>query len=362
MRTLILYIAAGAVAILGLSKAQWETWFPQNFARWNTFALRESGLGRMASRAMTKDADRSWHHGLTASSRAEASNPLSRWIDQGVFSLGFQGRLAYKPPSKFPIRSSEVVEVLAKTEQGLSTAFTLDPGNYEAYDAYVMFLTTRMRETEFGSMDGKKEEGDDASSVKGADKKDAGGDDDDDFAAVQRFRKWEDQEQRRRNLRAVAVTDYAISRFAPNETDPERHLGLAMVYYNRFALLAPDVPSRKSSFVARRLFETQALQTAEKMKKCLQNAQSRQQGMIASGDWQNRSAARLSDYQQDEQMVEKFIGVLYQSVINSRKLDGTNPAPQIAWRVVVPSSGGTNKTPPFGTYLVPAKPGKVSIA
>jgi hypothetical protein len=252
--------------------------------------------------------------------------------------------------------------VLAKTEKDLSTAFTLDPGNYEAYDAYVMFLTTRIRETEFGSMDGKKEEGDDASSVKGDDKKDAGGDDDDDFAAVQRFRKWEDQEQRRRNLRAVAVTDYAISRFAPSETDPERHLGLAMVYYNRFALLAPDVPSRKSSFIARRLFETQALQTAEKMKKCLQNAQSRQQGMIASGVWQNRSEARLSDYQQDEQMVEKYISVLYQSVINNRKLDGTNPASQMAWRAAVPSSGGTNEPPPFGTYLVPTKPGKVLVA
>jgi hypothetical protein len=135
-----------------------------------------------------------------------------------------------------------------------------------------------------------------------------------------------------------------------------------MVYYNRFALLAPDVPSRKSSFIARRLFETQALQTAEKMKKCLQNAQSRRQGMIASGVWQNRSEARLSDYQQDEQMVEKFIGVLYQSVINSRKLDGANPAPQMAWKAPVPSTGGDNKPPPFGTYLVPTKPSKVSFA
>src|SRR6516225_88161 len=321
MKALVFCVAAVGIAAFGFSGAKWETWFPDDSARWNTFALRESGLGRMASRAMTKDADRSWHHGLTAPSRAEASNPLSRWIDQGVFSLGFQGRLVYRPPSKFPIRPSEVVEVLAKTEQGLSTAFTLDPGNYEAYDAYVMFLTTQIRETEFGSMDGKKEEGNDASSVKADDKKDAGGDDDDDLAAVQRFRKWEDEEQRRRNLRAVAVTDYAISRFAPNETDPERHLGLAMVYYNRFALLAPDVLSRKTSFIARRLFETQALQAAEKMKECLKSARSRQQGMIASGVWQNRSEARLNDYQQDEQMVGKYIEVLYQSMISNRRLD-----------------------------------------
>src|ERR1700745_3319684 len=130
MRTLLLSIAAGAAAFFGLSKAGWETWVRQDSARWNVFALRESGLGRMASRAMTKDADRSWHHGLTAPSQSEATNPLSRWIDQGGFSLGFQGRLVYRPPSKFPIRPSEVVEVLAKTEQGLSTAFTLDPGNY----------------------------------------------------------------------------------------------------------------------------------------------------------------------------------------------------------------------------------------
>jgi hypothetical protein len=362
MKTLILAIAAGAGAAIGFHEAKWETWFPQESTRWNMFALRESGLGRMASRAMTKDADVSWHHGLTMPKQARTSNALSRWIDQGVVSLGFQGRLVYMPPSKYPIRPSEVVEVLAKTEKDLSTAFKLDPGNYEAYDAYVMFLTTQIRETEFGSMDGQKQEGNDASKAPEGDKADSGSDDDDDFAAVQRFRKWEEEEQRRRNLRAVAITDYAISRFAPKETDPERHLGLAMVYYNRFAFLAPDVASRKSSFMARRLFETQALQTAEKMKECLLSAQSRQQDMIASGVWQNRSEARLSDFQQDEQMVEKFIIVLYQSVISNRKLDGTNSALQMAWRAAVPSSGGTNMAPPLGTYLVPTKPGKVRIA
>jgi hypothetical protein len=361
MRTLILCLAAGAVAALGFHGMKWESWFPQETARWSMFALRESGLGRMASRAMTKDADVSWHHGLTAPKQVQTSNALSRWIDQGVVSLGFQGRLIYRPPSKFPVRPSEVREVLAKTEKDLSTAFKLDPGNYEAYDAYVLFLTTQIRETEFGSMDGQKED-DDASSVKGDDKKDAAADDDDDLAAVQRFPKWEEEEQRRRNLRAVAITDYAISRFAPKETDPERHLGLAMVYYNRFALLAPDVPSRKSSFIARRLFETQALQTAEKMEKCLQNAQSRQQSMIVSGVWQDRSEARLSDYQQAEQMVEKYISVLYESVINNRKLDGANPAPQMASSAPVPRSGGINKPPPFGTYLVPTKPSKAFIA
>ena len=362
MKTLIFCLTAGAAAALGFHGTKWESWFPQETARWNMFALRESGLGRMASRAMTKDADVSWHHGLIAPRRVQTSNALSRWIDQGVVSLGFQGRLAYRPPSKFPIRPSEVREVLAKTEKDLSTAFMLDPGNFEAYGAYVLFLTTQIRETEFGSMDRQKEEGHDASSVKADDKKDPGGDDDDDLATVQRFRKWEEDEQRRRNLRAVAVTDYAIARFASKEADPERHLGLAMVYYNRFALLAPDVPSRKSSFIARRLFETQALQTAEKMQKCLQNAQTRQQSMIASGVWQNRSDARLSDYQQAVRMVEKYVSVLYQSVISNRKLDGANPAPQMVWRAPVPVSGGINRPPPFGTYLVPAKPGKAYIA
>ena len=78
--------------------------------------------------------------------------------------------------------------------------------------------------------------------------------------------------------------------------------------------------------------------------------------------WQNRSEARLSDYQQAEQLVKKFIEVLYQSVINNRKLDGTNPAAQMVWKASVPPTGGVNKPPPFGTYLVPTKPGKVSIA
>jgi hypothetical protein len=43
--------------------------------------------------------------------------------------------------------------------------------------------------------------------------------------------------------------------------------------------------------------------------------------MIASGVWRNRSEARLNDYQQDEQMVGKYIDVLYQSVISNRGLD-----------------------------------------
>jgi hypothetical protein len=322
MKTLFLLFAAGAAATFSLSHAKWETWFPAGSVRWNAFALRESGLGRMLSRAMTKDADHVWHHGLTVPKSGEAGNPLSRWIDQGVVSLGFQGRLEYRPVAKYPIRPSEVREVLANTERDLSTAFTLDPGNYEAYDAYLLFLTTQLRETEFGSMDGQKEGADDASAPKEGDSSE--GDADDDLAAVQRFRQWEREEQRQRNLRAIEVTDYAISRFAPRETDPERHLGLAMVFYNRFMLLAPDVPSRRTSFLARRLFETQALQTAEKMKKCLKSAQSLQRGMIASGVWRNRSDARQYDYQQAERMVEKYIDLLYQSVINNRGLDGVN--------------------------------------
>jgi hypothetical protein len=343
MKTLVLCIAAVVTAAICYHGAKWETWFPQESARWNMFALRESGLGRMASRAMTKDANSSWHHGLIEPKQVQGSNPLSHWIDQGVLSLGFQGRLIYKPTSKFPIRPFEVREALAKTEKDLSTAFTFDPGNYEAYDAYVMFLTMQIRETEFGSMDSQKQE-DDNTSEEEVDKAGSSSDDDDDFAAVQRFRKWAEEEQRRRNSRAVSVTDYAISHFAPKETDPERHLGLAMVYYNRFALLAPDIPSRKSSFMARRLFETQALQTAEKMKECLLFAQSCQQDMIASGVWQNRSQARLDDYQQVEQMVGRYIRALYETAISNLRLDGA----KLWWPLLAPgvqslASVGANK-------------------
>jgi hypothetical protein len=326
MKNLILCLAAGAVATLGFRGAKWETW--QESAGWNTFALRESGLGRMASRAMTKDADTSWHHGLIAPKQVQTSNAVSRWIDQGVVSLGFQGRLAYRPPSKFPIRPFEIREVLAKTEKDLSTAFTLDPGNYEAYEAYVMFLTTQIRETEFGSMDERKEESDAAPKTEGGDQADSQSDDDDVLATVQRFRRWEQEEQHRRNLRAIAITDYAISRFASEETDPERHLGQAMTHYDRFALLAPGAASRKSSFFARRLFETQALQTVEKMKECLRSAKALQQGMVASGVWQNRSEGRLSDYQQDEQMVERYIQAVYESLVSNRGLDDVIPVKQ----------------------------------
>jgi len=34
----------------------------------------------------------------------------------------------------------------------------------------------------------------------------------------------------------------------------------------------------------------------------------------------------------------------------------------MVWRAPVPVSGGINRPPPFGTYLVPAKPGKAYIA
>src|ERR1700741_51388 len=112
MKTLIWGIPAGAAATNCFRETKWESWYPQESARWNMFALRESGLGRMASRAMTKDADVSWHHGLTAPKQVQTSNALSRWIDQGVVSLGFQGRLAYMPPSKYPIRPFEAREVL----------------------------------------------------------------------------------------------------------------------------------------------------------------------------------------------------------------------------------------------------------
>jgi hypothetical protein len=150
MKTLALLIVASVTAVFSLSRAEWEKWFPDGSVRWNAFALCESGLGRMLSRAMTKDADRVWHHGMSAPKPVENQNALSRWIDQGVVSLGFQGRLLYHPAAKYPIRPSEVHEVLAKTERDLSTAFTLDLENYEAYDAYVLFLTTHIRETEFG--------------------------------------------------------------------------------------------------------------------------------------------------------------------------------------------------------------------
>ena len=49
MKALVLCIAAVGTAAFGFSGAKWETWFPQDSARWNILALRESGLGRMAS-------------------------------------------------------------------------------------------------------------------------------------------------------------------------------------------------------------------------------------------------------------------------------------------------------------------------
>src|SRR6202043_2311620 len=68
------------------------------------------------------------------------------------------------------------------------------------------------------------------------------------------FQRWAEKELQRRHQRAIEITDEAILKFRPNTMDPERFLTAAVMWYNRFMLLAPDVAERQKSAEARRNF------------------------------------------------------------------------------------------------------------
>ncbi len=83
-----------------------------------------------------------------------STNPFSHWLDAGNSSLGFQGRLHYRPIEQYPLRPYEVKQALEQVEKNLRLAFELDPGNYTAYDVYFFFLTNEVTQTEFASLAG----------------------------------------------------------------------------------------------------------------------------------------------------------------------------------------------------------------
>jgi len=107
--------------------------------------LKESGFGRTLARILTEQANTSYHHGLFEQSQPKIANPLSRWLAAGTVSMGFQGRLKYRPVEKYPVRPSEVKQALQQAEKKLRLAFELDTGNYAAYDVYLFSLRTRSR-------------------------------------------------------------------------------------------------------------------------------------------------------------------------------------------------------------------------
>src|ERR1700740_3251010 len=152
-----------ALCIFGWRQMRDRALTPDDAPRWNPFALKESGFGRTLARALTEQANTSYHHGLFERRPPMVANPFSQWLDAGTNSLGFQGRLKYRPVEQYPLRPYEVKEALEQAEKNLRLAFELDPGNYTAYDVYFFFLTNQITQTEFASMNGTqlKDEDDD---------------------------------------------------------------------------------------------------------------------------------------------------------------------------------------------------------
>lgn len=343
MKTVVIATLAAAVAAFAQYHTSRQAWAPEPAKAWNWLALNGSGFGRALSRAAVGKADESWHHGLVFSRPDRAYNPLSRWLDAGMNSLGFAGRLAYRPVAIYPIRPFEVREVLRTTERRLRTAFDLDPGNYRAFAAYLFFLNNEVKQSEFGRAEPadrhphpgafdnpstrleRKRTG-----ARGGARDDGGGDEagegGDDFETAAKLKGWTGANRQRRFLRAFAITNQALESVTGKDQDPERHLNRAMVIYDRFMLLAPSVESRKASFFARRLFETQAADALIQMRQELGKTQLCLRRQVQSGVWKRRSIARQREFWQWGKEVGRYARALQQMIVSNRILAEPNRA------------------------------------
>jgi hypothetical protein len=265
-----------------------------------------------------------------------AYNSFSKWLDAGMSSLGFQGRLAYRPVTQYPIRPFEVHEVLRTTEGRLRTAFNLDPGNYRALSAYLLFLNNEVKESEFGSAEPAGQQSGavtDLTDVRSAasedtaknnnsahDDENGGGeaDGDDDVETAAKLKAWTGVNRQQRFLRAFAIINQALESVTDKDRDPERHLDRAMVIYDRFMLLAPSVESRKASFFARRLFETEAAGALIQMRRELGKTQLCLQRQLQSGQWRQRSIARQRDFWRWGKEVSRYARALEEMIASNK--------------------------------------------
>jgi hypothetical protein len=340
---------------LALSASGWfairdYTWVPADAPRWNPFAIKESGCGRTLARILTEQANTSYHHGLFEQSQPKIANPLSRWLDAGTASLGFQGRLKYRPVEKYPVRPSEVKQALQQTEKNLRLAFELDPGNYAAYDVYLFFLTNEVTQTEFASLNGAqfKDEDDDGDAPDGTREHQSPGSGNaqaqQNSSAVKvaadqakpqeppsALHEWAEQERERRHQRAIQITDEAIRKFRLNAEDPERYLTAAAMWYNRFLLLAPEVAERRRSAEARRKFEEAGLPALDKMKYYLQAARTCQHDLEKKGLWQ-AIPERRKEFLQVAQLLEKSADALAVALQVNRSQMNQDRLGSIFWR------------------------------
>jgi hypothetical protein len=340
MRRFVLLGLSLALCFAGWMGVRDYHWMPDDAPQWNLFAIKESGVGRTLARILTEQANTSYHHGLFEQRAPLVANPFSQWLDAGTNSLGFPGRLKYRPVEKYPLRPYEVKEALEQAEKNLRLAFELDPGNYTAYDVYFFFLTTHLTQTEFASMNGPpfKDEGqDDEQAEKTLNTPAPAGPNADlsNEALVPRaspqsepakseqqkstnaFQQWAGRERERRQKRAIEITDEAIRKFRPNTEDPERFLSAAVMWYNRFLLLEPDVAERKQSAEARKTFEEVAGPALQKMKYYIQAADTCQRDLEKKGLWQ-AIPERRKEYYQVKQLLEQCAMAVSGALQNNR--------------------------------------------
>jgi len=323
-------------------------WAPSDAPRWNPFAIKESGFGRTVARILTEQANTSYHHGLLEQRPPLVANPFSQWLDAGTVSLGFQGRLRYRPVEQYPLRPYEVKQALEQAEKNLRLAFELDPGNYASYDVYLLFLTTEITQTEFASMNGTqlKDEDDEDQAAPGSSThtnqeaqlgtaeehakdstaKVAGTDNKNEAQKLSNaVKRWAEGERERRHQRAIEITDQAIRKFRSNTEDPERLLTGAVMWYNRFLLMAPEPEERKKSAFARRHFEQIGKPALEKMKYYLQAARACQNNLERTGVWQ-AFPERRKEYLQVQQVMEASATSLAVALQKNRELTGQGPS------------------------------------
>jgi hypothetical protein len=323
MRRLVLLGLSLALCFAGWMNIRDYNWAPADASRWNPFAIKESGVGRTLARILTEQANTSYHHGLFEQRAPLVANPFSRWLDAGTNSLGFSGRLKYRPVEEYPLRPYEVKEALEQAEKNVRLAFELDPENYTAYDVYFFFLTTHLRQTEFASMNGTqfKDEDDDE------DKQDQktpnaaapAGSEDKQQKNTNAFQQWASQERERRQKRAIEITDEAIRKFRPNTEDPERFLSAAVMWYNRFLLLEPDVAELKQSAEARKKFNEVARPALQKMEYYIQTASTCQRDLERKGLWQ-AIPERRKEYYQVKQLLQHCAMAVSAALRNNRAM------------------------------------------
>jgi hypothetical protein len=304
-------------------------WMPAEAPRWNPFALKESGFGRTIARALTEQANTSYHHGLFEHTPPMSTNPFSRWLDVGSSSLGFQGRLHYRPVEQYPLRPYEVKQALEQAEKNLRLAFELDPGNYAAYDVYFFFLTNEVTQTEFASLSGAqlKDDDDEEGSDEGGGTKGQQNSSQEQSPGIDHLKdpepsksvlqKWAEQERQRRHTRAIEITDEAIRKFRPDTMDPERFLTAAVMWYNRVMLLAPDPEERHKSAAARRKFEEIGPPALDKVTYYLQSSKACQQSLEVKGLWQ-AIPERRAEYLKIMQLIDKCASALSLALQHNR--------------------------------------------